>query len=314
MNIYLWTFISVLIFAVTFIAFFIVGISFPIKRYKKSLKCQWSEDAGEVIADLKYGELERNKYDLYIPKKLRDDKEPSLILFIHGGGFTGGKKEDIRDWCEYYASRGYIAASAGYTLMSEETKSNINLMNDEIHACVKAIKDECLARGYDIKQMATSGQSAGGCLAMLYAYSHENDSPIPVKFVFQQTGPAGFHLEYWGGNDDDSVGVVAAVKAWSGKDVTPGMVKDQTYRRVLDAISPAYCVSENTVPTLCAYGPYDKVVPPNIKFALFEAFEKHGVKYDYIEFENSGHGMLGNPEKQKLFLEKSHEYCDKFFR
>ena len=314
MNIYLWTFISILIFVVTFVAFFIAGIVFPIKRYKKSLKCQWSEDAGEAIADLKYGELERNKYDLYIPKKLREDKETSLILFIHGGSFTGGSKIDEDMWCKYYASQGYITATLDYSLMAEGSSVNINTMNEEIFLCVKAIKDECLVRGYDIKQMATSGQSAGGCLAMLYAYSHEDDSPIPVKFVFQQTGPASFHLEHWGGNEDNPEGVVAVVKAWSGKDITTEMVKDQTYRRVWDAISPAYCVTENTVPTLCAYGPYDKIVPPNIKFALFEAFEKCGVKNDYIEFKNSGHGMLGDPKKQKLFLEKSHEYCDKYFK
>ncbi|MBQ8041555.1 MAG: prolyl oligopeptidase family serine peptidase, partial [Lachnospiraceae bacterium] len=79
------------------------------------------------------------------------------------------------------------------------------------------------------------------------------------------------------------------------------------------AISPASLVNENTVPTLCAYGPKDKIVPVDIKFVLFENFDKYGVTYDFINFENSGHGMLGDADKQEMFVNKSLEYCDVYF-
>ena len=189
-------------------------------------------------------------------------------------------------------------------------------------ACVTAIKEECLNRGFDIKQMATSGQSAGGCLAMLYAYSHVDDSPIPVKLVFQQTGPASFHAEDWSGSDssleaeltDDALNEIAkSASGWSGKSITAQMVADGSCRSYIDAISPMMLVNENTVPTLCAYGPKDKIVPVGIKFKLFDVFEKYNVTYDYLNFEHSGHAMLGDPEMQEKFVEMALDYCTRNF-
>jgi acetyl esterase/lipase len=210
-------------------------------------------------------------------------KETSLILFIHGGSFTSGDKEEEDMWCKYFASKGFITATVNYSLLGRDENANINMMNEQMLACVTAIKEECLNRGYDIKQMATSGQSAGGCLAMLYAYSHADDSPIPVKLVFQQTGPASFHAEDWSGSgssseaeltDDELNEIAKAASGWSGENITAQMVADRSYRSYIDAISPMMLVNESTVPTLCAYGPKDKIVPGGIKFKLFDAFEK----------------------------------------
>lgn len=249
-------------------------------------------------------------------------KETSLILFIHGGSFTSGDKAEEDMWCRYFASKGFITATANYSLMGRDESANINMMNEQILACITAIKAECLQRGYDIKQMATSGQSAGGCLAMLYAYSHAGDSPIPVKLVFQQTGPASFHAEDWSGTDsssevpltEDALNEIAkSASGWSGEKITAGMVADGSYRRYIDAISPKALVNENTVPTLCAYGPKDKIVPVGIKFKLFEAFERYNVTYDYLNFEHSGHAMLGEPEMQKKFVDMSFDYCIRYF-
>ena len=313
---FLWALLCVVLSIVTFVVSFLAGIIVPSVKYGSSLAVEWNEDVGEIVTDLKFGGGEGTSYDLYIPKKLREDKDASLILFIHGGSFTGGSKIDEDMWCKYYAAQGYITATLDYSLMSEGSSVNINTMNEEIFLCVKAIKDECLSRGYDIKQMATSGQSAGGHLAMLYAYSHGMDSPIPVKFVFQQTGPCSFHIEDWGGDavtEAEYDGVISAVLGWAGKEITKDQVADGSYLNFLNEISPVSLVNENTVPTLCAYGANDVVVPVNMKYKLFEAFEKYGVKYDFIYFENSGHGMTSDADKQAEFIEKSLEYCDKYF-
>lgn len=38
--------------------------------------------------------------------------------------------------------------------------------------------------GYTIDKMAISGGSAGGCLALLYAYRDADDAPVSVTMVF----------------------------------------------------------------------------------------------------------------------------------
>ena len=284
-------------------------------NYYAPLAVDFNDEVGTKYSDIPFGKWSDTSYDLYIPAELNKAKECSLILFIHGGSFTAGDKADEDAWCKFFTSKGYITASVNYSLMGEGKESNINLMNEQIFACVEAIKKDCLERGYDVKQMATSGQSAGGCLAMLYAYSHDEDSPIPVKFVFQQTGPASFHVEHWGGEvtEESFSEVVSAVLGWSGKEITEEMVADGSYREYVDEISPLCLVDENTVPTLCAYSTEDAAVPPSIKFILFEQFEKYGVTYEFVHYENSNHGLMQDPDKQEYFVNRSLEYCDMYF-
>lgn len=66
------------------------------------------------------------------------------------------------------------------------------------------------------------------------------------------------------------------------------------------------------MPTLCAYGPKDKIVPVDMKFMLFEAFERYHVDYDYLEFPNSGHSMMADPYQQEMFVQKALEYCERY--
>ncbi len=46
------------------------------------------------------------------PERLIKDKtqDQYLILYIHGGSFNSGSKEDGETWCKYYAAQGYITA------------------------------------------------------------------------------------------------------------------------------------------------------------------------------------------------------------
>jgi len=53
-----------------------------------------TEYDGEVIRDLRYGDAPRNVYDLYLPEDTAAAGASHLILFIHGGSWTSGDKED----------------------------------------------------------------------------------------------------------------------------------------------------------------------------------------------------------------------------
>lgn len=127
-----------------------------------------------------------------MPKNLDTPESKCLILYIHGGSFNSGSKEDGDAWCKYYTSKGYVTATVDYTLQSKKEKSekellnaSLELMNEEILSCVAAIKEQASQLGIDLTQMATCGVSAGGTLAMNYAYKNADISAIPVKFVFQ---------------------------------------------------------------------------------------------------------------------------------
>lgn len=145
---------------------------------------------------------------------------------------------------------------------------------------------------------------------MLYAYREPEKSAVPVKLVFQQTGPASFEPSDWGNADDK--GAAAFVSMMTGKTITQDMMRSGKYHDYVAQVSPAALVDSTTVPTICAYGPKDKVVPPKIKFKLFNQFKSYGVKYVFIDYKHSGHGLLSDPECQTEFVSKSLEFCREY--
>lgn len=305
----------IIICTTTFMVVFTVtmarGFRAAIKERNQPILVDYNNEE-VVFYDIKYSDSEHCDYDLYIPYKHTDKRNYSLILFIHGGSFTSGDKKEGAPWCRYYASKGRVAASVNYTLHSTGKPSNINTMNYDIVNCVKNIKEVCDSLGYNVDEMATTGISAGGCLAMLYAYREAENSVIPVKFVFQQTGPTSFHGEHWGADNDSAK--IALASTLLGIKLNDSIIENGDYIRMIDEISPASHINPNSVPTLCAYGPNDKIVPTNQKFILFDSLETHGVPYVYVEFPHSGHALANDPDSMAVYVKHANLFCDKYFK
>lgn len=275
------------------------------------LKVEEDENVWTVTYDIDSDGKDTTKFDLYLPAKADANKNYSLIFYIHGGGFTGGDKADGKYWCPYYASKGMVAVSVNYTLSKGDGAANLNTMFDELRHTMQVVKDYCAERNYNITEMATTGGSAGGCLAMLCAYKDADKLPIPVKFVFEQTGPASFEPDGWG--QTENKGRAEFVSLMTGIKFTADDVGSEAYQKAIDEISPAAFVNENTVPTILAYGPRDKVVPVNIKFQLLSKLKEYNVIHDYIEFPNSGHGLLHDLDKSVEFYKLADEYIARYF-
>lgn len=184
-------------------------------------------------------------------------------------------------------------------------------MLDEIEECLKAIKTKTSELGYEVNEAALSGYSAGGHLALLYSYSRIENSPIPLKFVFEQTGPADFHSDSWWGAGGEFL--TGAISAYSGTPITEEMIENGEAEQYINLISPIYYINENTIPTLCAYGKKDDLVTTVNSGKLLDALEKNNVKHDFIYFPNSNHGLYSDPELQDEYHKKVLEYANKYF-
>ncbi|MGM9537158.1 MAG: alpha/beta hydrolase fold domain-containing protein [Candidatus Onthomonas sp.] len=303
--------ICLLTAAALFVASFLLSVVKIYNRSRAPWQVDWDDSTGTIYRDIDSNPEELTGYDLYLPADQNPDRNYSLILYIHGGGFTGGDKSEGENLCKYYTSKGYVCASVNYTVADGAHISDLNLMYDQLHTQVESIKTNAEELGYHITEMATTGESAGGCLAMLYAYRSPEQSPIPVKFVFQMTGPASFEPELWGAVDTESA--AGFVTMMSGAAVTSEMIESGAYKEIVDSISPAALVNEATVPTIIAYGPKDKVVPVGLKYILMEAFDQYGVTYDYIEFPHSGHTLALDFDKSQEYADTVEKYLSKYF-
>ena len=310
-----FTFLMMILFICVFLISALIAISLTGSAPQRLLRVRWDETVGQTYNDLPYENAHGHAYDLYIPAGLNPNEPQHLILFIHGGSFNSGSKEDGAAWCRYYASKGYIAATLDYTLQNQGVDADLHLMNSEVANCVSAIYEECLRQGYTITGMATTGVSAGGTLAMNYAYSFSEQSAIPVRFVFQLAGPTYFEPADWGLlMKVNGIRTEAEfVSVMTGHDATDEMMFSGEYLSLIEPISPSMLVDTNSVPSLVGYGLRDHVIPAKQRSLLKEALEEHSVPHDYMEFPRSNHGMYADLDLLEEFLNISLEYCERYF-
>jgi acetyl esterase/lipase len=128
------------------------------KNYRKEI--------GEVNENRDYKSNNLNKYDLYIPySSLKTNKSKGIILFIHGGAWVQGDKEEMSYLAQIYFEHEYILANMDYTLLSEGLEDgSIYRLLDDISACIENIKYKLKNIGFNESELevAIGGGSAGG--------------------------------------------------------------------------------------------------------------------------------------------------------
>lgn len=307
----------ILLCIITFIVSFAGSAAFKIKHTPSKLKVytvNWYDEMGNIYTDLSYGDGEANKFDLYVPAD-RSKETYGLVVYLHAGGFTSGDKKDDADMLQWLCSKGYVAAGINYTLRDEaHPEANVYSQSLEIKSSIPAIVKEADRLGYPLDSMAISGGSAGGTLAMLYAYRDAKESPIPVKMLFEAVGPPSFYPQDWYpyGLDQNPEAAVQLFSTMSGAEITVDMLGTKDYEEAVKPMSAYMWVNENSVPTVCAYGVYDKVCPFDSVKHLVNALEENGVTYEYFELPHSGHGLQNDTALYAKYMETVARYLDTY--
>ncbi|MEN8703485.1 MAG: carboxylesterase family protein [Polaribacter sp.] len=150
---------------------------------------------------------EKLKLDLYQPKN--NIKKKPILIYVHGGGFSSGKKNDKipKYFCQEMAKQGYIVASLSYRLSMKNIGFGCNVpANLKIKAFNEASKDIYDAVQYLIskkekfkineKKIILIGSSAGAEAILHLAYSKKSlKNTIPFAGLIAMAG-AVTSLEY----------------------------------------------------------------------------------------------------------------------
>lgn len=296
-----------------FITSFIISIVMKETYTPKELKqysVEWSDEVGTVYKDISYGEGEANKFDLYVPAD--NTKETyGLVVYLHAGGFTTGDKSGDVDILEWLCSQGYVAAGINYTLRDDEhPEASVYTQSLDIKNSIPVVKEEAAKLGYNLDSMAISGGSAGGTLAMLYAYRDAEESVLPVKMVFEAVGPSSFYPEDWSvyGLDQNPDAAAELFGVMLGTEIPVEILGTDEYEEMIKPISAYMWINENSVPTVCAYGVYDRVCPYDTVKHLVNALEESNVPHEYIELPHSGHALQNDTDLYIEYMEKVTEY------
>ncbi len=131
------------------------------------------------LSDLPFlGEGRKEKLDLYLPNG-PERKDRPAVVFIHGGGFTGGDKAEQRSSSVSadLARAGYVVVSCNYVLGA---KSKDGVWPRNIADCreaVRWVRAHTVELGVNPDKIAVAGGSAGGYLALMVGLSDDRTGP-----------------------------------------------------------------------------------------------------------------------------------------
>jgi len=203
------------------------------------------------------------KLDLYIPY---DAKPGPTLLYIHGGGWQSGSKEQYVLWYLPYLQLGMRVVAVQYRL------SGLAPAPAAVEDC-KAAFEWVVANGakygLDPKRMVVTGGSAGGHLALMTALAAGEGR---VKAV----------VNYYGATD-----MVDLLK--QGKDyhqkwfrgARPGLAKE---------ISPLTWVKPGGPPVLTIHGDGDAQIPYSHALRLHQALDAAKVPNQLVTIPGGAHG------------------------
>ena len=247
-----------------------------------------SSNQGQMVpthANIKYGEHERNVFDLW----LAESKKPTpLAIYIHGGGFISGNKEKVsQQVVTQLLDAGISVASINYRYLSIDTP--LPTSHHDARRALQFMRSKAKEWNIDKSRVAAFGGSAGAQICMWLAYSDEMAKPKskdPIErestrltCVATMGGQTTNEIEFWKemitglmGSEINTEGLVRPL----GGLVDPEKVRMATWgSKTLDKAnkkaarhSALNLVSEDDPPIFMSYGMAPSAKPPENKTRL----------------------------------------------
>jgi acetyl esterase/lipase len=258
----------------------------------------------EIVIEegITYGKAGNTELILDLARPQGEGPFPAIV-FIHGGGWSGGNRQAYRGQIQEAAKRGYVAATISYRLMQfdqakKETTTATPIFPAQIHdakAAIRWVRAHAKKYHVDPDRIGVTGGSAGGHLSLLVGLTDPSSG-----------------LEGDSGNPDQSSRVQAVVNVFGPTDMAScyekssvawifrlflGGTPDEAAERY-KAASPLTYVSKDDPPVLTLHGDMDALVPVEQARMLDERMKAVGAPHTLMVFERQGHGFGGEHGKK----------------
>jgi para-nitrobenzyl esterase len=147
-------------------------------------------DLGSVDAEyfeaISYGPYEDNLFDIYLPAS---DEPTPLLIYIHGGGFTGGSRDttESEDFVMSYLSEGVAFASIDYRLLTSPDPDGVIKSLEDSTRCLQFIRYHAAQLNVDPSNVILMGGSAGAGTSLWIGFNDEMADPSNEDPVLRQS-------------------------------------------------------------------------------------------------------------------------------
>lgn len=232
------------------------------------------------------------KLDIYSRRDV-DTPQPTLV-FTHGGFWVRGSKDTqllaLVPWLEM----GFNVVNVGYRLGGQALAPAALV---DTFCALRFVTANAEEYNFDVDRIVTSGQSAGGHLALSAAMLNEAG--------FDEGCPAG------------ETPTIAAVVNWYGVTDIPDVIDgpnrseiaaawfgDMEWSQALalaERLSPLNYVRNDLPPILTVQGDADRIVPYAEGVALHKALQDTNVSHQLLTIPGGGHGRFTAGERVMIY-------------
>ncbi len=219
------------------------------------------------------------RFDLFCPDS---DGPLPLLVFLHGGGWVSGSKEDYRDEALWAARQGFACACVGYRLAPLYP---FPTPVADVQRFFRYVQGEAGALGVDPSKVLAVGNSAGGHLALMAGLCPElldgdggpaarATATVAICPITDLRDPFETHLPVGHAFLEQFLGVPLAEAGES-----------------LGAASPAAYASHAVGPVTLLHGTEDDIVPFDQSVRLAREFERLGRPHHFVALEGEAHSF-----------------------
>jgi len=261
----------------------------------------------QEFKDLEYKNINGKslQLDIYKPKNLL--KPAPLLVFIHGGSWSHGKRSDYMVYLMSFAKKGYMTATVSYRLVKD---GFYPACAEDITDAVQWLFKNSEIYGYDPDRIALIGGSAGAHLALLAGYDWKKPltmgdtavvpkSPHRIKAVVDIYGPTDFTTEYARNQP-----LITRFLNHSFSEM-PGLYKEA---------SPIQYVNKSNPPTLILHGTSDDLVPVSQSDLLKAKLDSVGVPNVYFKVPFWPHAMDAVLRVNDFTQLKMNDFFEKYLK
>tara|TARA_R110002049_G_scaffold72490_6_gene187415 strand:+ start:109688 stop:110794 length:1107 start_codon:yes stop_codon:yes gene_type:complete len=234
--------------------------------------------------DVKYGDHERQAFDIWLAEA-SDGQPTPLVIYIHGGGFRGGDKSNVSGNPSDYLAKGISFASMNYRL--SDVGPYPIMMNDCARG-LQFIRNKAMQWNLDPDRIACYGGSAGAGISLWLAFHDDladpdSDDPIArqstrIVAAGTQNGQPTYDMRtfrQWFGVPD--LPPHPALAAFYGVREDADLDSGRLNQLMVDA-SAINHLSKDDVPVFMAYGKGDVPVDASSDPGLWVHHVKLGLK------------------------------------
>ena len=227
-----------------------------------------SDHAHKVEGTVAYGEGARQKLDILTPKDFGNAATRPVVIFLYGGGWTAGGRQDYRFAGAALVKLGYVAVIPDYRLYPEV---KFPVFMDDAAQALAWVHANIYRYGGDPQKIFVMGHSAGGHMAALLALdpTYTRAAGLPDNAIKGMIGLAGPYA-------------MVPSQVDNVRDVFAGTPDEESAR-------PVHFANTSAPPMLLLYGLDDKTVARQNAPQLADILRRAGRDVTVKEYPDVGH-------------------------